>query len=172
MRHNYNFTLTIMALDIKVENLDDVETSYVSMFDTFKNGYNMTGGGKSLHGEASPMFGKKHTDETRAKQSASRMGDPRPKSEEWCEEHSERMKGSNNPNYGGLREEHVNNLSTGKRNLSIKKYAERGVDVTDDNIKRVLDEKNGNMLQTSVEIGCTCALVRRYCVKKKLIQKT
>ncbi|APC25731.1 homing endonuclease [Only Syngen Nebraska virus 5] len=171
-KYDYTFTITIVAIDININELDDTETSYIEMFNSFKNGYNMTGGGKVLRGDKNPMFGKTHTDETRVQQSVSRMGDPRPKSEEWCQEHSEKMKGENNPNYGGLSEEHKHNLSISKIEKSVQKYKEIGIDVSEENINKVLLKNNGNMLQTSKDIGCTAALIRRHYLRNNLIQKT
>jgi len=44
-------------------------------------------------GESHPRFGKKHTEGSKAKMSASQMGQKRPRSEEYCRKLSERMKG-------------------------------------------------------------------------------
>lgn len=172
LKYDYKFTITIMAIDVDTKDLDDTEVSYIDMFDTYKNGYNMTGGGKVLRGESNPMFGKTHTEATRAQQSASRMGDPRPKSEEWCQEHSEKMKGENNPNFGGVSDQHKKNMSNSKISKSIEKYKSKGIDISEENINKVLDQNNGNMLQTSRDIGCTAALIRRHCVRNGLIQNS
>jgi len=171
-KYDYKFTITIMAIDVDTNDLDDTEVSYIEMFDTYKNGYNMTGGGKVLRGDAHPMFGKTHTEETKKQMRESHLGEPRPKSEEWCQEHSEKMKGENNPNFGGLTENQKINLSISKRKIAIETYAKRGIDVTDENINKVLDENNGNMLQTSRDIGCTASFIRRYCVRNGLIQNS
>ncbi|AGE58037.1 GIY-YIG catalytic domain-containing endonuclease [Paramecium bursaria Chlorella virus NW665.2] len=171
-KYDYKFTITIMAIDVDTKDLDDTEVSYIEMFDTYKNGYNMTGGGKVLRGENNPMFGKTHTEATRAQQSASRMGDPRPKSEEWCQEHSEKMKGENNPNFGGLSDEHRKKVQNSMLEISIQKYKDIGIDVTDENINKVLEENNGNMRQTAIKIGCTFSLIRRHCVRNGLIQNS
>jgi hypothetical protein len=37
---------------------------------------------------------------------------------------------------------------------------------------KVLEENNGNMLQTSRIIGCTAQLIRRHCVRTGLIQNS
>lgn len=48
-------------------------------------GYNITSGGNILTGESNPFYGKHHTEETKAKMSASKIG---------------KYTGKNNPNYG------------------------------------------------------------------------
>jgi group I intron endonuclease len=138
MKYDFNFTITIVAMNIDTDKLDDTETSYIAMFDSYKNGYNGTAGGKVLRGEDSPMWGKTHNSATRAQMSESRMGDPRPKSVEWCQEHSEKMKGDNNP----------------KRIAAIQKYSEQGIDITTENILKVYQEENNNVAQTAQKIGC------------------
>jgi len=144
VKYDYKFTLTILAMNVKDEDLDDTETLYIEMFDTYENGYNMTRGGKVHRGENSPMYGKKHSEETRAQMSASRMGDPRPKTEEWCQIQSERMKGDNNP----------------QRVRLIQEYAKRGIDITTDNIVRIWKECNEDIKMTANMIGCTIQMVK------------
>jgi group I intron endonuclease len=164
-KYNFNFTITIVAINIDTDKLDDTETSYIAMFDSYKNGYNGTAGGKVLRGEDNPMFGKKHTKETKAQMKASRMGDPRPKSDDWCQEHSEKMKGENNPNYGGLSVEHKKNVSVARIYQSIQYYKSIGVDITPENIQNVLLVNDNNMRKTAQEIGCSPSLIRRFCVR-------
>jgi group I intron endonuclease len=142
-KYDFNFTITIVAMNIDTDKLDDTETSYIAMFDSHKNGYNATAGGKVLRGEDSPMWGKTHTKETKAQMKASRMGDPRPKSEEWCQEHSEGMKGDKNH----------------KRITAIQKYGEQGIDITTENILKVYQEENNNIARTAKKIGCSWHLV-------------
>jgi group I intron endonuclease len=168
MKYNFNFTLTIVAMNIDTDKLDDTEISYIAMFDSYKNGYNGTAGGKVLRGEDNPMFGKKHTKETKAQMKASRMGDPRPKSEEWCQEHGEKMKGENNPNYGGLSIEHKKNMSVARIDQSIQYYKSIGVDITPENIQNVLRMNDNNMRKTAQEIGCSPSLIRRFCVRNSI----
>jgi len=168
IKYDYKFTITIVAMNIDTNKLDDTETSYIAMFDSYKDGYNGTAGGKVLRGEDSPMWGKKHTKETKAQMKASRMGDPRPKSEEWCQEHGEKMKGENNPNYGGLSEEHKKNLRIAKIDQSIQYYESIGIDITPENIQKVLIQNNNNMRQTALDIGCTQSVVRRFCIRNSI----
>jgi len=156
LKYDYKFTITIMAIDVDTNDLDDTEVSYIEMFDTYKNGYNMTGGGKVLRGEKSPMFGKTHTEATRAQMRKSRMGDPRPKSEEWCQEHSEKMKGENNP----------------RRIKSIQSHAVQGIDISAENIKNVFEEQGYDLKKTSSKIGCALHIIKAVCNRSGLIQKT
>ncbi|AGE56315.1 GIY-YIG catalytic domain-containing endonuclease [Paramecium bursaria Chlorella virus NE-JV-1] len=166
--YDYNFTITIVAIDVNIDDLDDVETAYIDIFDSFKNGYNGTGGGKVLRGEKSPMFGKKHSEETKKLMSESRMGDPRPKSEEWCREHSKRMKGENNPNFGGLSDEHRLNLSISKIETGVQKYKDIGIDISEENIRAILLKNNNNMRQTTIDIGCADGIVRNFCIRHRI----
>jgi ActR/RegA family two-component response regulator len=121
-----------------------------------------------MRGENHPMWGKNHTPGSIAQISESRMGNPRPKSEEWCQEQSERMKGENNPNYGGLDDEHKKNLSIAKIEQSIDDYKRIGVDITPENIQKVLGTNDNNMRQTALEIGCTQAVIRRFCIRNSI----
>jgi group I intron endonuclease len=168
MKYDLNFTITIVAMNIDTDKLDDAETSYIDMFDTFNDGYNATGGGKVMRGEKHPMWGKKHTKETKAQMKASRMGDPRPKSETWCQEHGEKMKGENNPNYGGLSVEHKKNVSVARIDQSIQYYKSIGVDITPENIQNVLRTTDNNMRKTAQKIGCSPSLIRRFCIRNNI----
>jgi group I intron endonuclease len=168
MKYDFNFTITIVAMNIDTDKLDDTETSYIAMFDSYKDGYNGTAGGKVLRGEDNPMWGKTHNPTTRAQMSESRMGDPRPKSVEWCQEHSEAMKGEQNPNYGGLSVEHKKNLSIAKIDQSIQYYESIDIDITPENIQKVLNQNNNNMRKTALDIGCTQSVVRRFCIRNSI----
>jgi len=163
--YEYKFTTIVVEYGISFEELDEYEIKYIELYDTFRNGYNMTGGGKVLRGEAHPMFGKKHTQETKEQMSISRMGDPRPKGEEWCQEHSKKMSGENNPNFGGLSEEHKKMCSIAKIKKSIEKYADAGIDISEENMRDVLAKNNNNMLKTAKELGCHRMLVQRFCTR-------
>ena len=169
MDYEFKFTITIIAMNIDIDKLDDTEVSYISMFDSYKNGYNGTAGGKVLRGEDSPMWGKHHKPATIAQMQISRMGDPRPKSEQWCQEHSERMKGEQNPNYGGLSDTHKKNASISKIEQSINDYKSKGIDITPENIQKVLTQNNNNMRQTALYIGCTQAVIRRFCIRNSIL---
>ena len=155
-------------MNIDTDKLDDTEVSYISMFDSYKNGYNGTAGGKVLRGEDNPMWGKQHKPSTIAQMKISRMGDPRPKSEQWCQEQSERMKGEQNPNYGGLNDTHKNNASISKIEQSINDYKSKGIDITPENIQKVLTQNNNNMRQTALDIGCTQSVIRRFCIRNSI----
>lgn len=118
-----------------------------------KNGYNGTAGGKVFRGEHNPMWGRKHTEETKAQMKASRMGDPRPKSEIWRRDHGEKMRGENNP----------------KRITSILDHRERGIDITAENIRKVFLEENNNISQTAKKIGCSLNVIKSFVDKNILI---
>ena len=49
-----NFTFEILE-ECKVSELDDKEKYYIQLYDTYKNGYNMTTGGENNHGDAHPL---------------------------------------------------------------------------------------------------------------------
>lgn len=168
-KYNFNFTITIVAMNIDIDKLDDTETSYIAMFDSYKNGYNATGGGKVLRGEDNPMFGKRHNPDTIAQMKASRMGDPRPKSKEWCQGQSEKMKGEQNPNYGGMSVEHKKNTSIAMIDKSIDDYKNKGIDITPENIRKVLSMNDNNMRKTAKEIGCSPSLIRRFCIRNSIL---
>jgi group I intron endonuclease len=74
MKYDYKFTITVLAVNIDDAKLDDNETSYITMFDSYKNGYNSTGGGRVVRGENHHMFGKKHTAEAKTKMSSAHTG--------------------------------------------------------------------------------------------------
>lgn len=160
--YDFKFTLSVLNYDIPVEELDEQEILYIEMFDTFKNGYNMTGGGKVLRGEMNPMYGKKHSEETKTLMSEKRMGDPRPKSEEWRLIQSEFMK-NNNPNSDGLSEEHKQRVSATKIEKNIQKYAENDIDISYENICNVLKKNHNNIRKTSADIGCGFGVIQRFC---------
>jgi len=166
--YEYKFTTIVIEYGIPLEKLDEYETKYVELYDTFRNGYNMTGGGKVLRGEANPMFGKKHKQESKEQISKSRMGDPRPKTEEWCQEHSKTMSGENNPNFGGVTEEHKKMMSVAKIKKSIEKYADAGIDISEENIRDVLAKNNNNMRKTAQDLGCSEPLVQRFCARHSI----
>ena len=75
--------------------LDLLETYYISKYDSYKNGYNSTTGGDgargqkiseetkeklriSMKGENNPFYGRHHTEETKKKMSISKRGNKRP----------------------------------------------------------------------------------------------
>ena len=99
---NGNFDWWVVEDRVPADQISDCEQKWVNFFDcVFPNGYNKTCGGiskltvsddtrakqrqraleRNMSGENNPHYGKKHSDEVKAAQSA-------------------RMKGENNPNYG------------------------------------------------------------------------
>ncbi|UGO50702.1 homing endonuclease [Bacillus phage vB_BanS_Sophrita] len=63
------FTLSILEAVYSKEEADEAEKFYIELFDTFNSdGYNMTAGGDGfVKGENHPMYGKKHSEESRRK---------------------------------------------------------------------------------------------------------
>lgn len=97
LKYGYeNFSGTVLHSDIPIELLNDYESMYIELYDTFNSGYNTTtGGGQSfeftqehkdkISGENNHMYGKTRDDITRAKISKSLTG---------------RFKGELSPHYG------------------------------------------------------------------------
>lgn len=88
--------------------------------DTIEHGYNLTKGGDGMRGfrlseetkskiskahlgQISPRKGVRLSEETKQKISKSKKKSGFRHSEEWCKEHSEKMKGENNPMYNCVR---------------------------------------------------------------------
>lgn len=58
------------------ETLAEREKTWIAFYNTFEGeGYNMTPGGEGYAGKDHPMYGKKHTEESKRKMSESRKGD-------------------------------------------------------------------------------------------------
>lgn len=72
------------------------------------------------------------------------------------------MSGENNPNFGGVSEEHKKMMSIAKIKKSIEKYADAGIDISEDTMHDVLAKNNNNMLKTAKELGCSETLVQRF----------
>jgi group I intron endonuclease len=73
-----NFSVELLVVGPTLEWINDLEQKAIKLYDTFNNGYNDTKGGDGTVGQKFRL-GKKHTAETRAKLSASRMGRPSPR---------------------------------------------------------------------------------------------
>lgn len=100
------YEYSVIEYDVPEDKLDEREIFWISFFNSYNNGYNLTEGGNSTRGY-------KHTEETRKKMSehhADVSGEKHPMygrhhSEEWRQKMSERMKcenhkGEKNPMYG------------------------------------------------------------------------
>jgi group I intron endonuclease len=135
-----NFIWEIIAECNSLEELNIAEIKLIKKYYTFKNGYNLTKGGEGvlgLCGEASPMYGKKHTKEAKKKMSESSMGEKnwmygkygkdcpnfgKIRSEETKKKQSESMKGENHPNYGKHHsEETKKRISKSRKGINIGK---------------------------------------------------
>jgi len=59
-----------------IDELDFWEIFWITKLNTtFPYGYNLTGGGKAPRGTGHPMYGKKHSEESKKKMSLSRLGE-------------------------------------------------------------------------------------------------
>ena len=114
-----NFEWVIIEDNIPLFIITVLEEYYVELYNTFKDGYNMTPGGESRHyateetrqkmsdakkgmylGEENPMYGKKHSSESRQRISDTRKG---------------KCTGKDNPNYGGHKDKILKKMSEAKR---------------------------------------------------------
>ena len=109
-----------------IDDLDEREEYYISLYNTMRKGYNCESGGNE---------NKIVSDETKQKQSEAMKGENNPLyGKHLTEEHksklSEAMKGENNPFYGKhLTEEHKSKLSKAhdKRKIPVSQYTIEGV---------------------------------------------
>ena len=111
------YEYSVIEYDVPEDKLDEREIFWISFFDSYHNGYNLTEGGNAtrgyrhseetrkkmrehhadVYGENNPMYGKKHHEETRKKMSehhADVSGENNP----FYNNHS--LAGKNNPMYG------------------------------------------------------------------------
>jgi group I intron endonuclease len=95
-----SFTVETLAKADTLEELEELEIKYIAMYDTFKNGYNLTSGGESgkelseetkqkmsesHKGDKNPMFGKKRTGDVKQRISEGNKGKKR------TDEHKQRI---------------------------------------------------------------------------------
>jgi len=122
-----NFIIEQIDSSNTKEELDKKEKSWIIYYKSNLRecGYNMTDGGESRYkGSSHPMFGKKHTKESRIKIGMARKGKPLKNfmSDESYKKHIETMKknfcGKSNHNYKSISKEQI-------EELIIKKYSEK-----------------------------------------------
>ena len=130
-RHKYgpqNFTYEILEtktynnIEEALNDLNLLESYYIRLYDSYKNGYNMTYGGEGVRGNVfnkdikekisktlkdyfktnqNPFKGKKHTEETKKKLREIAKGRPSPfKGKKWTEEQRKKMSERNKLNKG------------------------------------------------------------------------
>ena len=124
------YEYSVIEYDVPEDKLDEREIFWISFFDSYNNGYNLTEGGSStrgykhseeirkkmsehhadVSGENNPMHGKKHSEETRKKMS----------------EHHADVSGENNPFYNNHSLAGKNNPMYGKKHSeeSLKKMSD------------------------------------------------
>ena len=107
-------------------------------------------------GETHPMFGKKHSKETREKMSKSRIG--KHPTEETRKKKSESMKGENNPNYGKHWSEEIRKkmseaqMGIGKGKILSEEHkrkiseSHKGFKHTKESIKKMSESKKGKRM--------------------------
>lgn len=61
-KHYENFTIEILEDNIPISNLSEKEKYYIQLYDSYKNGYNLTKGGNGGF-EACNKYWKEHPDE-------------------------------------------------------------------------------------------------------------
>lgn len=71
-----NFEHIILETCETEEEADLLEQKYIQEYNSIENGFNILIGGHSLYGQGNPMYGKKHTEETKEKIRQSRLGKP------------------------------------------------------------------------------------------------
>lgn len=124
-----NFELKVICeLEQDDDLLNEMEKYYVWKYNTYEDDfhYNLTPGGdfnpmkvseiatkvsKALSGENNPMYGKKHSEKTRKKMSKAKSGENNPMKNP---EIAAKISGKNNPNYGGISDEHREKISRAK----------------------------------------------------------
>ena len=147
------YEYSIIEYDVPEDKLNEREIFWISFFDSYHNGYNLTPGGDGM------PKGYKHSEETRKKMSehhADFSGENHPMygkhhSEEW----KRKMRGENNPFYGSL---------AGKNNpMYGKKHSEETRKKLSDAIKGRHWYNNGIVQIQSFEcpIGFTKGMLKK-----------
>lgn len=123
----YKYEYSVIEYDVPEDKLNEREIFWISFFDSYNNGYNLTPGGEGIQngykfsdetkhkmsearkGENNPMYGKHHSEETLIKmrgENNSMYG--KHHSDETKHKMSEAKKGENNPIYDKYGEKHPN----------------------------------------------------------------
>ena len=155
------YEYSVIEYNVPEDKLDEREMFWISFFDSYRNGYNLTEGGNStrgykhteetrkkmrehhanVSGENGPMYGKKHSEETRKK----------------MREHHADVSGENNPFYG-------NHSLAGKNNpMYGKKHSEETRKKMSDAFKGMHWYNNGIVQMQSFEcpIGFTKGMLKK-----------
>ena len=113
------YEYSVIEYDVPEDKLDECEIFWISFFDSYHNGYNLTPGGsvssgfKDKHhsykskqkmsearkGDKNPFYGRHHSEETKQKLSI-KNGNPSLERRQKMSEHHADVSGENNPFYG------------------------------------------------------------------------
>lgn len=133
---------SILEDNVLQKDLDDREIYWISYYDSFKNGYNMTLGGdgfKGLFGELNSMFGKKHSEESKQKMSSNRKGKGVGENNVWYGKHlPNEVKEKIRKKLTGYK-----HTEEAKQNMSI---AGKGRIFTDEHKKKISNAKKGTKI--------------------------
>lgn len=126
-----NFKWEIVSKCYSAEELNNVEIEMIRECNTFKNGYNMTIGGNCLHGEDNPFYNRRHTEESKRRNSEAHMDEKNPNygkhpSKETKRKMSVKRRGSKNPMHGKHHSKETIKMMSetrmGSNNANAKKY--------------------------------------------------
>ena len=150
------YEYSVIEYDVPEDKLNEREIFWISFFDSYHNGYNLTPGGDGIpkgykhtdewkhnhsikmSGKNHPMYGRHHTEEAKQKMSAKKKGENNPF---YGRHHSEetliKFRGENNPFYGRHHsEETKQKISIKNSNPSLetrKKMSDNHADVSGEN---------------------------------------
>ena len=145
------YEYSVIEYDVPEDKLDEREIFWISFFDSYHNGYNLTEGGNAtrgyrhsdewrqkMSGKNHPFYGRHHSEESKQKMSVKKKGENNPF---YGRHHSEetliKFRGENNPFYGRHHsEETKQKISIKNSNPSLetrKKMSEHHADVSGKN---------------------------------------
>lgn len=168
-----NFKIETLEIAYEIE-LEYLEKYYIQIYDSIKNGYNITSGGKVLRGAFNPFFGKTHSEKTRKIISEANKI-PKPKSDFHKLKMSNLYKDKNNPFFGCKHndesKEKMRKASTGKiKSKEIRdKIGKKNRKLNDQQINYVIlliNENNMNLSQIAQFLKIDRAIVSRINNKK------
>ena len=125
----HNFNWEILESDIPDSEIVECEIYWIKKYDSYRNGYNMSGGGEGLgSGDNNPFYGRNHTDETKKKMSESKSG---------------KYDGEGNPMYGKKQsEETKRKISESLKNRKLSKKTREKMSNAQKGNKKFLGKKH------------------------------